>query len=127
MTPLPTRLRCGFPASLAETANRAAYLLDPDTGGDRTYTDANSVDLNGIRYYAADLPIWPLAPGEYPMLESMGLTDYGQVMKTKNPVVWYAVLDSLATERGREMNLSEDDVTALCAAVLFDEELTPDA
>lgn len=122
--PLPTRLRCGFPASLAAESNQAAYILDPDTGGNKTYTANCTIMINNLEYYVADLPIWPLNQNEYPELDALGFNDYGQIMKSKNPVIWYSVLSTLAIERGRELNLTIEQVTELCQSVKFDEELT---
>ena len=122
-TIIPTRLATAIPASLAEIAAQAAYILDPDTGGALTYTDAYTTEINGATYYRADLPMWTLTPGDYPALDALGMTSYADILRSRNPDIWFAVLTQLATERGREFTLTPEQVAELASAMLFDEEL----
>jgi spermidine/putrescine-binding protein len=126
-TLLPTRLATAIPASLAEIAAQAAFILDPDTGGALTYTDAYSATINGALHYRADLPMWTLTPGDYPALDALGMTSYADILRSRSPDLWFAVLTQLAAERGREFTLSPEQVAELAGAMLFDEEINTNA
>ncbi len=121
---LQTRLSTAIPESISNIAAQAAYILDPDTGGRETYSENYTIEINGEVYYRADLPIWSLDEGMYPQLDELGMTNYGDILKSKNPDIWFNVLTTLATIRGREFTLSFEDVSILSNAMLFDEEIT---
>jgi hypothetical protein len=123
MTTILYRLVMAYPATIADKANAAAAILDPDTGGAETFTDAYTATVGGTEYVMANIPIWAFDDGEYPELRAIGFSDYGQVMRSKNPAIWFAVLTALAQYRGREFALTSEDVVTLCGAVLFDEEI----
>lgn len=126
-TLLPTRLATAIPATLAEIAAQAAYILDPDTGGALTYTDAYTATINGALYYRADLPMWTLTSGDYPALDALGFASYADILRSRSPDLWFAVLTQLASERGREFTLTPEQVAELANAMLFDEEINTNA
>jgi hypothetical protein len=122
-TLLPTRLATAIPATLAAIAAQAAYILDPDTGGALTYTDAYTAEVDGVLHYRADLPMWTLTPGDYPALDALGMTSYADILRSRNADIWFAVLTQLASERGREFTLTPEQVATLAGAMLFDDEI----
>lgn len=120
---LPARLPTAIPASIADIAAQAAYILDPDSGGALTYTDAYTIEIGGETYYRADLPIWTIDPGVYPELDSLGMTSCADILRSRNPDIWFAVLTQLAAARGREFTLTYEQVATLATSMLFDEEV----
>jgi len=122
-TLLPPRLATAIPATLAEIAAQAAYILDPDTGGAFTFTPDYNRVIGSRLYYLADLPMWTINPGDYPALDALGMTSYADILRSRNPDIWFAVLTQLASERGREFTLTPEQVAELANAMLFDEEL----
>lgn len=119
--PLAYRIQMYYPASLKDAANAAAAILDPDTGGELTFQEV--IEVNGAEYVTASIPIFPWAPDEYPELQAAGFHNHGDIIATRNPQLWLASLTALAAERGREMTLTTDDVAALCAGLLIDDEI----
>jgi hypothetical protein len=123
MTAILYRLIMAYPAAIAEKANAAAAILDPDTGGAETFTAAYTETVGDVLYYCADVPIFQFDEDKAALFH---VPDFGAVMRSKDPAVWWMALTGLAQERGRELTLTEADVAELCAAVLFDDEIVPD-
>lgn len=96
------RTRVAFPLSLLDKANHLAHIIDPDVGGDQTFSADR---LKGGMLYA-----------EIPFVE-----DFLPLVQRKNPSEWFAATSQLAEMRGRKP-LSQDAVNALCAALLIGEE-----
>lgn len=119
--PIVYRLQMAYPAALKSAANAAAAILDPDTGGPLTFTEV--VEIGELPYVTASIPIFPWEPDEYPHLQAAGYHNHGDIIRTRNAQLWLASLTALAAERGREMTMTADDVAALCAGLLIDEEI----
>lgn len=122
---LPERLSLGFPLALIDQANAAAAILDPDTGGDQTFPSVALHVLDGVAYTAASLPLWTIDESESPELLAAGFNDYAAVIRSRNPAIWGFVLESLAHQRGREYQLTGEQLSELCATMRCDDELNP--
>lgn len=123
MSTVAFRLIMAYPASLIAEANAAASVLDWDTGGGQTFDSERTVEVNGEPCVVADVPFFEFAPNEYPALRATGIQTFGDIVKRRNPAEWWAALQMLAAERGRELPLTMDDVTALCDGLLLDDEI----
>lgn len=104
-----TTIRLAYPAADLDLANRAGAILDPDTGGDRTF-DGRTMLIGGEPYIYADIPMQAPKPA---------------IVQARDPAVWYAVLAELAVAKGLEpMTLAE--CQHLCAVAKCGEECMAD-
>ncbi len=90
-TILSNRLQTAIPVSIKDIASKAAYILDPDSGGALTYTEAYTIEIDGETYYRDDLPVWTIDPGVYPELDVLGMTSYADILRSRNPDIWFAI------------------------------------
>ena len=98
-----------LPADQIEAGNRIGYIIDPDTGGDKTYTlNASATGSSPKTHALTNVPLTP---------------DTAQLIDTKNPSLWHAALTQAATERGRPLPSLQDCID-VCAAIDIDDEVS---
>ena len=103
------RYRLAIPADpvLVAIGNQVAAIFDPDTGGAQTFTDANRIQT----------PI-----GDYHLIQTQLVSGYDVMLRSpRDPQLWFGALSQMAEARERQMP-SYDEIEAVCAAVLFDNE-----
>lgn len=88
-----------FPASLIEEACALAAIIDPDTGGAKTFS---AEQIRG-GYVYAEIPL---------------MTHFEPIVRERDPATWQAVINQLADEKGVE-RLPAETVETLRAALLF--------
>jgi hypothetical protein len=96
------RISVAFPISMIEGANHLAAIIDPDTGGNQTF----SIDrLKGDYIYA-----------EIPFIE-----DFLPLVMSKDPAIWFSTMTQLAESKNHEP-LTQEQVDALCNSILIGDE-----
>ena len=109
MTTWTHALRLAIPATpeLVAIGNQVAAIFDPDVGGAQTFTDANRIET-------------PM--GDYHLIQTQLVEGYDVMLRSpRDPQLWFGALSHMAEARGRPMP-SYDEIEAVCAAVLFDDE-----
>lgn len=96
------RLSIAFPLSLLETANRLAQIIDPDSGGDKTFSAKS--EKNG--YVIAAIPFREQTRA---------------IVVGKDLAQWQAVMSAGATAKGLEPLMAEE-VAELHSAILIGDE-----
>ena len=102
-------VKISIPASVIAQANRLAYIIDPDTGGDKTFRLNASAD--------GSLPQTHCLVGTAITDENLAL------IRAKTPSQWAQALSALASQRGRAAPRMQD-CTDLAAVIKVGDEVT---
>lgn len=97
------RLALAFPITLIESANLLAAIIDPDTGGDKTF----SLDSVIGDYVVAYVPFTAELRG---------------VVERRNVTEWQAAIAQRATEFGREP-VTVEEIEMLRSSILIGDEV----
>jgi hypothetical protein len=100
------RLPIAFPATLITEANALAQIIDPDSGGQFTF----SLDYKRGGYVITDMPV---------------KEHFLSVIQARDPATWQAVIPALAAEKGLEAPTPEI-IEQLRAALLIGDEIPGD-
>lgn len=106
MTTWTARLPIAFPAALIDAANRLAQIIDPDSGGQFTF----SLDYQRGGYVFTDTPV---------------KANFLPIIQARDPATWQAVIPALAAEKGLEAPTPEV-IEQLRAALLIGDEIPGD-
>jgi hypothetical protein len=121
--PWTDRVQIAAPADLKQEANRLAYLIDPDVGGDQTFGGEATHSIDGT------------APATHIVANTQLQKDTFDLLTTAGPMEIMDHIQALADERGREMpEWSESKIENVIAKIevgseyeqveeLFDETL----
>ena len=85
------RVQLAAPADLKDEANRLAYLIDPDVGGDETFTGEATHSKDGT------------APATHIVTTTQLKEATHDALTTAGPMQIMNHIQSLAAERGRDM------------------------
>lgn len=96
------RIPCAFPIALINEANALAAIIDPDTGGQNTFT----LDLVRGDYVYAEIPF---KEHFLPLVQSRDIN------------LWIPAIAQLATEKSIEP-LPDEVIVALCESLLIGDE-----
>jgi len=107
VTTWTSRLPIAFPAALIDAANRLAQIIDPDSGGQYTF----SLDYQRSGYVFTDTPV---------------KAHFLPIIQARDPATWQAVIPALAAEKGLEAPTPEV-IEQLRAALLIGDEIPGDA
>ena len=105
MTTWTDTIPLAIPADLIALGNKAAALFDPDTGGAQTFPEANA----------------PIDNPTHSLIRTQLIAEFVPMLQHRDPAIWHPILAQMAEERGREA-LTLEEVTTLCASLLFDTE-----
>lgn len=100
------RLPIAFPATLITEANALAQIIDPDSGGQFTF----SLDYQRSGYIITDTPV---------------KEHFLPIIQARDPDTWQAVIPALAAEKGLESPTPEV-IETLRAALLIGDEIPGD-
>jgi len=89
--PWTYRVQVAAPADLKQEANRLAYLIDPDVGGDQTFVGDATHSKDGD------------APATHVVANTQLQQDTFDLLTTAGPMEIMDHIQGLAEERGREM------------------------
>jgi hypothetical protein len=89
--PWTDRVQIAAPADLKQEANRLAYLIDPDVGGDQTFEGEATHSIDGT------------APATHIVANTQLQQDTFDLLTTSGPLEIMDHIQTLAAERGREM------------------------
>jgi hypothetical protein len=89
--PWTENMQVAAPERLTDEANRLAYLIDPDVGGDETFTGAATHSKDGS------------APATHVVNRTQLQEDTYDLLTTAGPMEIMDHIQTLAEERGREM------------------------
>jgi hypothetical protein len=89
--PWTDRAQIAAPANLKEEANRVAYLIDPDVGGDETFTGDATHSKDGS------------APATHIVANTQLQQDTYDLLTTAGPMEIMDHIQTLAEQRGREV------------------------
>lgn len=96
------RIPCAYPVALIDSANALAAIIDPDVGGDKTFT------LESVK-------------GDYVYAEIPFKTHFLSIVQGRDSATWQAVIPQLAAEKGMESLLVET-IEALRVGLLMGDE-----
>lgn len=100
------RIPCAFPISLIVEANQLAAIIDPDAGGDKTFT-SEVIRSDGDKDYVY---------AEIPFKEH-----FLPLVQSRDVNLWKLAIAQLAEDKGMDM-LSDETIETLCAGLLLGEE-----
>jgi len=89
--PWTDRVQVAAPADLKQEANRLAYLIDPDVGGDQTFEGEATHSKDGS------------VPATHVVNRTQLQEDTYDLLTTAGPMEIMDHIQTLAAERGREM------------------------
>jgi len=89
--PWTDRVQIAAPADLKQEANRLAYLIDPDVGGNQTFGGEATHSIDGT------------APATHIVANTQLQQDTYDLLTTAGPMEIMDHIQGLAEERGREM------------------------
>jgi hypothetical protein len=89
--PWTDRVQIAAPADIKQEANRLAYLIDPDVGGDQTFEGEATHSKDGS------------APATHIVANTQLQQDTYDLLTTAGPMEIMDHIQALADERGREM------------------------
>lgn len=98
-----SRIPCAYPMAMINEANALAAIIDPDTGGQSTF----SLDCVKGGYVYAEIPF---------------KTHFLPIVQGRDPATWQAVIPQLAAEKGMEP-LSPETIELLRSSLKMGDEI----
>jgi len=104
--PWTDRVQIAAPADIKQEANRLAYLIDPDVGGDQTFEGEATHSKDGS------------APATHIVATTQLQQSTHELLTTAGPLQIMDHIQTLAEERGREMpNWSASKIETVIAKI----------